>query len=718
MTLSHPHPGRATNTICPDLTNLRWLMVLSLVVPAIVWAADPVTDSKAAANRAVPVKVSQAYVIQLSTSDDPPRLDSLPDLAVLRQFRLYAVKAETGDEVAYRLRLGFFADMKEAQVVRDQVLSQFPGSWILKVSAEEQQKSAVLALRPEDTLVPGPQPTTTPVSLPADPVSAPATTQSSPAQDRLGSLMEEGRQAVAQGDFPRAIRIYTKVLETADSPYAQDALEYLGLARERNGQTAHAKAEYEKYLELYPKDPGAERVRQRLAGLLTAREAPRKKLPETKPAAAKTMTWNNAGSLSQYYRRDTSSIDNAGATVTQSALITDLDLSTRGRNEDYDIRARFNGGYTYDFLSDGENLSRVSSLYVDVGNRRTGLSGRLGRQTRSSGGVFGRFDGLLLGYQTNSAGKLNFVTGHPVERTTDTSINNDKTFYGISSDLPRLMENWDYSVYAITQRVDALTDRNAVGGEARFLDNTRSLLALLDYDVHFQQLNIFTLLGNWNRDEHTSYNFTLNQSRSPFLTTYNALIGQTVTQVSNLQDTYTKGQIEDLALDRTSQSRALSGGMTRTLNDRFQINADITISSLSGTPASGGVEAGEGTGNEFLYSAQFIGNSLLKQGDLAIAGLVYADASTTNTTTLTLNTRYPVNEFLRINPRLRLDFRQYEQDDRTQWITTPSIRFDYRYRRNLDFDADVGAQWSTRDTATTTEKTSGYYVYLGYNLGF
>ena len=68
-----------------------------------------------------------------------------------------------------------------------------------------------------------------------------------------------------------------------------------------------------------------------------------------------------------------------------------------------------------------------------------------------------------------------------------------------------------------------------------------------------------------------------------------------------------------------------------------------------------------------------------------------ADASTTNTFTLHLNTRYPVTDMLRINPRLRLDYRQFELNDGTQWITTPSLRFDYRYRRNVDLDADIGS---------------------------
>ncbi len=679
------------------LYGSAWLAALLLCLTAAARAAGPATGIVKAEAPA------EAYVIQLAATDELPRPDSFPSAVPLQQYRLYALPAERGKPFAYRLRLGFFTDRKEAQTVKDQLMQYFPASWILKVSPLQEQRDGIaLALN----------------AAAAPPTGGPATTPAPATDDRLATLMESGRQAVATGDYPLAIRIYTKVLDTPDNPYARDALEYLGLARDRNGQAAHAKAEYDQYLVLYPEGPGAERIRQRLAGLLTAREEPREKLPEQKITSDKPMEWSSAGSLSQYYRRDVTTIDGAGQTVNQSALVTDLDLSARGRSENVDVRARFNGGYTYDLQSDGENLSRISNLYIDASNRRSGLSGRLGRQTRSSGGVFGRFDGLLVGYQTERWGKFNVVGGYPVERSSDISLNHEQVFYGISADLPPWMERWDYSVYAISQQAGDLTDRRAVGGEARYLDDARSLLALLDYDLHFRELNIFSLIGNWTVDEWTAYNFGFNQSRSPFLSTTNALIGQTVTQMEDLLDTYSENVILDLALNRTATSRALSGGITRTLNDRLQLNADITLSSLSGTPASAGIAATESTGNEYLYSFQLVGNSLVRQGDLSILGLIYADASTTNTVSLHLNSRFPVTDLLRINPRLRFDYRQFDQDEGTQLITTPSIRFDYRYRRNIDLDADIGMQWSNRDTSGTSEKTSGYYLFIGYSLGF
>ena len=66
----------------------------------------------------------------------------------------------------------------------------------------------------------------------------------------------------------------------ARTVFSKEAQEYLGLARERNGQLAHAKAEYRIYLAKYPEGEDAQRVRQRLDALVTAYQAPMPGLPQ------------------------------------------------------------------------------------------------------------------------------------------------------------------------------------------------------------------------------------------------------------------------------------------------------------------------------------------------------------------------------------------------------------------------------------------------------
>ena len=54
------------------------------------------------------------------------------------------------------------------------------------------------------------------------------------------------------------------------------------------------------------------------------------------------------------------------------------------------------------------------------------------------------------------------------------------------------------------------------------------------------------------------------------------------------------------------------------------------VTNFSSTETSGGVLGMEGTGLKYFYSAQLIGSGVLKDGDLAVLGLRFADLDTSN----------------------------------------------------------------------------------------
>ncbi|HEY9198257.1 MAG TPA: hypothetical protein VIR60_02745, partial [Gammaproteobacteria bacterium] len=565
-------------------------------------------------------------------------------------------------------------------------------------------------------------------AIPAPGVSKPvpeieATLPPLPAE-RLDALMEEARQAMAGGNYPQAIQIYTKILQHQDTGKHQDALEFLGLARERNGQEAHAKLEYERYLQRYPVGDSAERVRQRLSALVTARAAPKGKLREAgAEPETEGPTWEYSGNFSQFYRRDTSHIveeENLTNTrtdetrVNMSALSNDLDFNARRRGGDLAIQTRATGGYEFDFLDEDEgegDISRVSSLYADFQDGKRNVGARFGRQTRNTGGVLGRFDGALLSYQLKPTVKLNAVSGYPVDSSKD-NLKTDRYFYGVSADFGTYANAWDFVAFMIEQQVDGIVDRRAVGGEARYFDPVKSLLSYIDYDVSYMQLNTLLLLGNWNLPHEITLNATVDIRQSPVLTTYNAIQGQGVDSIDALLDRFDEDTIRDLAEDRTADSNSYTVGATKQLSERFQLTGDVTLSELGSTPASGGVEAMPSTGNEYYYNLQLIGSNLLKEGDITLLGLRYSDASTSDTTSVSINERYPINTAWRVNPRFRVDYRVNQPDDNDQWIYAPSLLMDYLWRKRYRFELETGGEWSQRQLSDATEDTQSYYVYV------
>lgn len=573
---------------------------------------------------------------------------------------------------------------------------------------------------------PAPAEPTTGISKPVPEIEA--TLPALPAE-RLDALMEDARKGMATGNYPQAIQIYTKILQHQDTGKHRDALEFLGLARERNGQEAHAKLEYERYLQRYPEGEGAQRVRQRLSALITARAAPKEKLREAgAEAEAEASAWEYSGNFSQFYRRDTSHVveeEDVTNTRTEetrvnlSSLSNDLDFNARRRG-DLAVQTRFTGGYEFDFLDEGEgqgDISRVSSLYADVQDAKRNLGARFGRQTRSTGGVLGRFDGGLISYQLKPTVKLNAVSGFPVDSSKN-NVKTDRYFYGVSADFGTYAEAWDFVAFVIEQQVDGILDRRAVGGEARYFDPVKSLLSYVDYDISYGQLNTLLLLGNWTLPHEITLNATVDIRQSPILTTYNAIQGQGVDSIDALRARFSDDAIRDLAEDRTADSRSYTLGATKQLSERFQLTGDVTLSELGDTPASGGVEAMPGTGNEYYYNLQLIGSNLLKEGDITLLGLRYSDASTSDTTSLSINERYPINTVWRINPRFRVDYRINKPSDTDQWIYAPSVLMDYLWHKRYRFEIETGGEWSKRQLSDATEDTKSYYVFVGYRADF
>lgn len=673
------------------------------------------TPSGAAQPVISPVKGD--IVINLESISNQSVIKSPPPLPGLEQYQLYTTQVTINGVVWQRLRLGFFSSSDDAKRVMARLTERYPDAWLAKASIDE---IAAATGRTPEVAVPVRQ-SARKASV-ASPASASPPTSGTADEKRIQSFMQQAEQSILDKDYSTAIRLYTKVLTYPENSYTKRAQEFLGLARERNGQVAHAIAEYKKFLELYPEGEDANRVKQRLIGLTTARQAPKGTLQDANARAAddRGAEWEIFGGFSQFYRRDVTNPDSGDSIVTQSSLSTDLDLAGRLREKDYSLSTRFTGGYQHDFLDLGQgSKTRVIYLYADADLTDKDIAFRAGRQTRSNSGVLGRYDGAQLSYKFNPSMKFNFIAGYPVLSTED-SVNDDKDFYSLSLDLGTYANAWDFNVFYIEQDVDNILDRRAIGGEARYFKPEYNMLGLVDYDISYDELNILLFIANWILPDSTTINTSIDYRKSPLLSTTNALQGQIgVESISDLQSLFTESEIRQLAQDRTATSKAFTLGASRPIKDtNFQVSGDVTFTQVSGTPASGTVAATPATGTDFFINTQLIGSNLFKQGDISILGLRYGDTSTSKTTSFIINTRYPITQDWRINPRVRLDYRDNTRDGSTQWIFAPFIRSEYRWQRKYRFEAELGGEWSNLRLTDSTDRSSSYYFSLGYRIDF
>lgn len=535
----------------------------------------------------------------------------------------------------------------------------------------------------------------------------------------LDPVMKEARQALTGGNFQRAIQLFTKIVESGEGPLRREALELLGLTRERNGQLAQAAAEYNRYLKDYPTGPDSDRVRQRLAALVTINE-PKTAETRTKPKTPDTGKWRTEadGSLAQYYYLNTVRPPGGPTQTTQSALTSDVDVRVRARSNTLDMRALFVGSYDADLLGSSD-VTRLYNASIELRDLKRGLFGRVGRQSQNTQGVFGRFDGVSLSADLLEHLRLNGFFGYPVESSRNTNVDTTRKLYGGGFTFDKLIGDWSFGTYFIEQTNSGLIDRRAVGAEVKYFEPGRSLYGLIDYDIFFKELSTAYFMGSLNIGQKTTINATLDYRKGPFLTTENAILGQGVTALSDLLGVFTPTEIYQLALDRTATSRSATIGLTQILNDRLQLNSDLTISSLSGTIASGGVPGYSATGTNIWWSTQLVATDVLRQGAIFIGGLRYAKLDNYDSYGVILNYRFPVTREFRVNPRLFIDYRSAQAGGTDRLLVRPWIRMDYRLTRWLQFEFEGGVEWYDELLpGTPSAQTTGTFFYGGYRVMF
>lgn len=697
-------------------SGVSWTLALAafmvVFMPARPSAAGPVPQVEPSAIAAPQDEEGDDghFAINLASYLDPITIADLPPFDVPAGMQLYISDFVKGGKHWYRARLGLFANRAEAKSVMQALSDVYPQAWLTRVSEAEWIRLKMS----QPPSLPAPQPSAGSTGKDAAARRAEADAATAKAEAETRRLLDQAASALQTNNLDRAIALYTKALSLPANSLQTTARELLGLARERNNQLAHAKAQYQTYLSEYPDAEGAPRVRQRLDGLLSASKPDQKRL---RPGKRGTVgpSWDVSGGWSQFYRRNARVSAPGGGDVDGSTLSTDLNLTGRVRSQAYDIRAQLTGGRDQDFLDADDSEIQLNDMYFDANQKHWGAGARLGRQTRSSGGVLGRFDGAAMGYDLTERTRVSFVGGLPVQRLSPGDIDTSKYFYGLGVELGPYFERLEFDTYAIEQRVEGMIDRRAAGGEARYLDASRSVFGAVDYDVFYLKLNTALVLANWTLKNFSTLNASFDYRTTPVLTTSNALQGQLSDSIAELRRTFTDDEIRALAEDRTTVSRTFTVGASRPMTDKLLVSGQFTMANLSGTEASGGVEAMESTGNQFFYNGQIVGSNLLKPGDITSLGLRYGDTSNSDFVSLNVNTRYPFSRMLRFSPKVVFDYRFANGG---QTIVRPSSRIEFSWRRSIQLELELGGEWLRDKTPIGTDDTLGYFLNAGYRWDF
>lgn len=641
------------------------------------------------------------FAVNLESSQNKNKTSiTLEQFNVSSEYKIYQTEVNLGrNKSFYRLRVGFFKSRKEAARVARKFKSKYSKLWVDRLHKQDREVLVKwVSLRKNQ-----------PKKINKSSNSRESAGSAEDKEKLAVQLMNRANDAMKDKKFRLAAGIYTRIISLGKTSKLQQSMEFLGLAREKNGQLIHARADYRLYLRKYSSGEDSARVRQRLLSLKTLLLMPRKRLKNKK---SKRSDGRFYGSLLQFYRKD------VVAESSNETLSTNANFLYRKRTDSVNIKSQFNVNHTkYLDNSSNEDRLRVNTLFIDVADLNSNKSIRFGRQSQNKGGVLGRMDGAWLGYRLNPTWKLNLVAGYPVLTSISNNAQKNRLFWGVSADIGTIAKHWNFNVYTIKQEIDSIVDRNAVGGEVRYRKGQQNHFALIDYDIHFSDLNTFYYVGNWQFDNKAAVIVTLTKRNSPILTSINATQGQASQSIDALLQTYTEAEIHQIAKDRTAKYNSASVSTTIPLNSKWSFIADATVSSFSATPASAGVAATEGTGNEYFYSAQFVGYNVFNADETSRYQYRYDDTKSFERLRLTASTRFRLKDNKwRFRPQVTLENR-INSNGGTKRQVTAGIKLDYKLKRKLKLELDVSFEKAKTDFPVSITENN-YYISAGFIWDF
>ena len=564
------------------------------------------------------------------------------------------------------------------------------------------------------------------------------------ANNQAAVLMEKGGNALLAGENFVAIEAFNDVLKLPPNSYSQDAQLWVGIAREKLGQSGKAVLEYQAFLKLYPNGSQAAWVKDRLDKLKVSQ--PALFMPITQPVAAPVrventkLQYSEFGSISMYYYQgfsQTNTTTAAGTTQSptsfsntyQKSLMTNVNMMARSYNNEFDNRLVFQDFYAANFLPGQASKQRLGAAYYEMKDRIYNYSVKVGRQSGLGGGVMGRFDGISTGYGFGTGWKVNVVAG----QLSDYSIDAKPTFIGTSLDFGT-RSPLGGSVYLINQNVSGITDRRAVGGNLRYFEQRFNVMGMLDYDVQIKALNMFMLQGTVNGivNGATDLNFLLDHRRSPILDIRNAALYSTTPIAALIQDR-TKDELIQLAKERTPISNMAQIGMTNHLNEKWNIGTDFTISNTSALPRSGGntsllcsatenqvviplegcVDAQPSSGNAWTISERMTGMGVFQPRDITNFSLSYSKNQLAASEGFQVSNHVDLREKWTLDTMLLLNM-QHDSTGGKSYDISPSVRAAYMLRNNVSVDGQFGIDWNKNSSSASQTSSTSWREFFSF----
>ena len=177
-------------------------------------------------------------------------------------------------------------------------------------------------------------------------------------------------------------------------------------------------------------------------------------------------------------------------------------------------------------------------------------------------------------------------------------------------------------------------------------------------------------------------------------------------------------RIKHFTKNRSNEVATLALGLSHDFSQRLKLSGDVAMMDVSDTTTAGASTTAVSRLSEYFYHLKLSGTDVMIAGDKNILDLRHRVSDASSISSASIDTKYAINRFWNISPRLRADYRNDTPENSVQWITAPSLKMEYRWREQYGVDIQAGGEWSARESPDGYETRSSYFMSLGYKAKF
>lgn len=542
---------------------------------------------------------------------------------------------------------------------------------------------------------------------------------SADAKAEAKAVLDTAKDYYMKGQYSQAGRLYALLSIFADDATAAWSLELAGLCLEKQRKFPEAISRYKSLLERFPENTGSQRVKQRLIALETAADDTKSPLRVGRTRGARQQFFVR-GVVGQFYRTLYRKPEGGDNEQVMSAMSSDFDLRAALREGDHSLNVRTSAWYLKDQLDEEDTEFRLKRAALQYTNERYHVGLHVGRQKNFDAGVYTAFDGLGAEYYFSESVSVGFSTGTPVYFN-DTYDSFDYSFHSLYGNW-EISDHWQINGYFITQAVNGVTDREALGFRGQYNNEKLSGSVNIDYDTAFSELNSLLANAQYVLTKESRIGINYGHQRSPFLSATNIMMGKPDFDLElYLQTKENKDALLDDALALTAINDFFSLNYSTSMGENKELIIDYYSSILSEVPVLTGIP-GEAPSDYAEYSQQSLGARIVLQkffteSDIANLGLRKSIAENSESTQIYVSEKLRLlSNKLIVDPRIMYTLTQFDGERSSQNLIRYSLIMSYRPLRNLEFNLDMGNE--TMTTEQTLFNNSSNYIYAGVRWNF